>query len=61
MDKLIKKLKEKSTWKGVLYVAAATVGFSLAPEFKTQLIALLVAGVGVIEMIAKGKAKEEDK
>lgn len=46
MNTLLKYLRQKSTWAGILSVAAA-LGVALNPELQEALVALGVAAAGV--------------
>ena len=51
---LIARFKEPSTWRGVAaFITAA--GVSIAPELWDQIVVAGVAGLGLVEMIAKDK------
>lgn len=54
MKKLISKLKETSTWKGLIFIITA-FGVALSQEQQEAIIAAGVALVGVIDVFRKEK------
>jgi len=55
MELLMKYLKQPSTWKGLLGLAAGA-GLYLSPEMTSALVAMLVAAAGAYEVY-----RDEDK
>lgn len=51
------RLKEKSTWRGILAVATA-LGVTFSPEQSAQIIALGLALIGTINVFRKEAPKE---
>ncbi len=62
MSKIIENLKlnQASTWRGIIGVLGS-FGVVLSPELTESIIALCVAGFGVIEVIRNEKATDDDK
>lgn len=54
MKKLLAKLKETSTWKGLIFIITAC-GVALSQEQQEAIIAAGVALVGVIDVFRKEK------
>lgn len=57
---VLKRLKEKSTWAGIIGFVTSVVGFTLAPELKQELTTLgaTIAGVGLM-FLSEGKDEDE--
>ncbi len=51
---ILKRLKEKSTYAGILAVASAA-GLQLAPELSTNIIAVVSAAAGLLLVLMKEK------
>ena len=52
--KILDKLSENSTWRGLILLATAA-GVNLEPELQTQIVAAGLGLVGVINILRKGK------
>ncbi|MCT4575064.1 MAG: hypothetical protein N4A43_02285 [Alphaproteobacteria bacterium] len=60
MDKIMKQLKQPSTWRGLI-VILTSLGISISPELTEHLVALAVAGFGAVEVIRNENKKKEEK
>jgi hypothetical protein len=47
---IIEHLKQESTWRGIIAVAIG-LGIQLAPELQESIIALGMAGIGMINIL----------
>ena len=54
MDYLIERLKEKSTWRGMVAIATA-LGVTVSPELTEAIIAIGLALIGVINVVRAEK------
>lgn len=54
MDFLIARLKEPSTWRGIVAIAAI-LGVNISPEMQQGIIGVAVALLGVIEIFRAEK------
>ena len=54
MDFLIARLKEHSTWRGIVAIAAI-LGVNISPEMQQGIIGVAVALLGVIEIFRAEK------
>lgn len=52
MDWIISRLKEPSTWSGIISVLAG-FGIAIDPELAGALVGLAVAGAGVVAIVIK--------
>jgi len=52
--KILDKLSENSTWRGLILLATAA-GVNLEPDLQTQIVAAGLGLVGLINVIRKGK------
>jgi hypothetical protein len=52
--KILDKLSENSTWRGLILLATAA-GVNLEPELQNQIVAAGLGLVGLINVIRKGK------
>jgi len=52
MNKIIEKLKEESTWKGLIAIAMAC-GLQLDPELQNSILVVGLAIMGIINIKAK--------
>ncbi len=61
MSEIISKLKlnQASTWRGIIGILGS-FGVAISPEIAEQIIALCVAGFGIIEVVRNEKAEEDD-
>lgn len=55
MDWIMNRLKEKSTWTGLASVAGGGAIFGMDSDQQAQIVAAIVAVVGVIQMFLKEK------
>jgi len=55
IEKLLRYMKQPSTWQGITAVAA-TAGYTLAPEYQTAIIAIGTLALGLIQCF-----KDEDR
>jgi len=52
--KILDKLSENSTWRGLILLATAA-GVNLEPELQNQIVAAGLGLVGLINVLRKGK------
>ena len=52
--KILDKLSENSTWRGLILLATAA-GVNLEPDLQTQIVAAGLGLVGLINVIRKGR------
>ena len=52
--KILDKLSENSTWRGLILLATAA-GVNLEPELQNQIVAAGLGLVGLINILRKGK------
>jgi hypothetical protein len=55
MEWIIERLKEASTWRGIVTLLGA-IGISISPELVNQIGLVVVAIIGAIEVWRKEKA-----
>ncbi len=60
IDWLCARLAEETTWRGLLLVVTGFSGWKISPDLAVQIIALGVAGAGVINVIKKQAASKAD-
>ena len=60
MTKIIKNLKlnQASTWRGVISILGS-FGVVINPALAEQIIAICVAGIGIIEVIRNEKSEDD--
>jgi hypothetical protein len=56
MDWIIERLGEASTWRGLVGLVTAA-GVAISPELATQIIAVGVGLIGLINVVRKERAK----
>lgn len=54
IDSILEKIKEKSTWAGLLG-ALSVIGFTFSPELKDALASVILAFVSVVAILVKEK------
>lgn len=54
MNYILDRLSENSTWRGLLLIGTA-LGVKVAPELADKIITLGLSGVGIINILRKGK------
>ena len=57
MNWLLRQAKQPSTWKGI-FVLAGLLGYSVDPELQTQIIAFVLAGFGIVDIL-RNESKHE--
>lgn len=55
MNWIINRLKEPSSWRGLI-VLAGILGYSMSPELQEQIIVAGTALLGLVEVLRKEKA-----
>lgn len=56
MDFLFKRLREASTWRGIIVLVCIFTSYSISSEMQEQIIVLGTAAIALIEVIRKEKA-----
>ncbi|MFI3241233.1 MAG: hypothetical protein R3Y43_01540 [Alphaproteobacteria bacterium] len=61
MSEIISKLKlnQASTWRGIVGILGS-FGVAISPDLAEQIIAICVAGIGIIEVVRNEKASDDD-
>ena len=54
MNYIIERLKEASTWRGIMAFITG-IGIAISPELQAQIITLGLAAMGMVGMVAKDK------
>lgn len=54
IDRILERLNETSTWRGILAVALAA-GINIAPEYRDAIISVCMALIGLINVVRKDK------
>lgn len=57
MDWIIDRLQEPSTWRGIISLITAA-GVAISPDLAAAIIAVGLAGMGLINVIRKEKAAQ---
>lgn len=60
METLINRLKEVSTWQGIIAIIAA-FGVNLSPEMSTGIITAAVSVIGLVSVIMKERGADDAK
>ncbi|MFI3241772.1 MAG: hypothetical protein R3Y43_04320 [Alphaproteobacteria bacterium] len=55
----ILKLKQPSTWRGIIGIFGS-FGLVINPELTEQIIAICIAGIGIVEVIRNERSENND-